>query len=692
MNINTLFVSSSQSNAGSIIITMGLMQLLKSKINKVAFYRPVVEDAPVFNHDIRFMIEHFSLEQTYEESFGIKKNHFESLLAEGKESDAIELIIANLEKLKVKNEFVLIEGIAPAILPFGLGFEFNVELAKNLDSDFILIVNAKNKNAQEILNEITIDVETLKEHEVRSFMNVINRIEANEIEYLQKNAHQIPDLYFMPEVDELDCITINDIHDYLDCELLFGKKEDLNRIVTTKLIAAMSSEHYLERLSEKALIVVPSDRSDIITATILGLYSKNTPNVAGIILTGNLKLSASIEKLLKGLDSFTLPILSTAWDTYQSIVKINEIKVKITPDSSPKIALAMGLFFDHIDAASLLSNLNATTQHSMTPAMFQYTLFEKARNNKKTIVLPESEDERILRACEILLRRGVANIILLGDREEILHRSGVLGLDLSDAQIIDPNTSMLREKFADELYHIRQHKGMQLQAAHDAMSHGTYFGTMLVYKGLADGMVSGASHTTADTVRPALQIIKTAPGISIVSSVFFMCLETQVLVYGDCAVNQNPDANELAQIAISSAKTAKAFGIEPRVAMLSYSTGESGSGEDVEKVKAATHIAKTIDPSLLIEGPIQYDAAIDSHVASIKLPHSDVAGKANVFIFPDLNTGNNTYKAVQRSSGAIAIGPVLQGLSKPINDLSRGCLVEDIVNTVAITAIQAGTV
>ena len=692
MNINTLFVSSSQNNAGSIIITMGLMQLLKSKINKVAFYRPVVEDAPVFNHDIQFMIEHFSLEQTYEESFGIKKNNFESLLAEGKESDAIELIIANLEQLKAKNEFVLIEGIAPAILPFGLGFEFNVELAKNLDSDFILIVNAKNKNAQEILNEITIDVETLKEHEVRSFMNVINRIEPDEIEYLQNNSHQLPDLYFMPEVDELDCITINDIHDYLHCELLFGKKEDLNRIVTTKLIAAMSSEHYLERLSEKALIVVPSDRSDIITATILGLYSKNIPNVSGIILTGNMKLSASIEKLLKGLDSFTLPILSTSWDTYQSVIKINEIKVKITPDSSRKIALAMGLFFDNIDAKSLLIHLNTPTHHSMTPAMFQYTLFEKARNNKKTIVLPESEDERILRASEILLRRGVANIILLGDREEILHRAGVLGLDLSDAQIIDPNTSDLRERFADEFYLIRQHKGLQIQAAHDAMAHGNYFGTMLVYKGLADGMVSGAIHTTADTVRPALQIIKTAPGISIVSSVFFMCLETQVLVYGDCAVNQNPNENELAQIAISSAKTAKAFGIEPRVAMLSYSTGESGSGEDVEKVKAATHIAKTIDPSLLIEGPIQYDAAIDSNVASIKLPHSDVAGKANVFIFPDLNTGNNTYKAVQRSSGAIAIGPVLQGLNKPINDLSRGCLVEDIVNTVAITAIQAGTV
>jgi phosphate acetyltransferase len=454
----------------------------------------------------------------------------------------------------------------------------------------------------------------------------------------------------------------------------------------------MSSEHYLERLSEKALIVVPSDRSDIITATILGLYSKNIPNVAGIILTGNMKLSASIEKLLKGLDSFTLPILSTSWDTYQSVVKINEIKVKITPDSSRKIALAMGLFFDNIDAKSLLIHLNTPTHHSMTPAMFQYTLFEKARNNKKTIVLPESEDERILRASEILLRRGVANIILLGDREGILHRAGILGLDLSDAQIIDPNTSDLRERFADELYLIRQHKGLQIQAAHDAMAHGNYFGTMLVYKGLADGMVSGAIHTTADTVRPALQIIKTAPDISIVSSVFFMCLETQVLVYGDCAVNQNPDANELAQIAISSAKTAKAFGIEPRVAMLSYSTGESGSGEDVEKVKAATHIAKTIDPSLLIEGPIQYDAAIDINVASIKLPHSDVAGKANVFIFPDLNTGNNTYKAVQRSSGAIAIGPVLQGLNKPINDLSRGCLVEDIVNTVAITAIQAGTV
>jgi phosphate acetyltransferase len=369
--------------------------------------------------------------------------------------------------------------------------------------------------------------------------------------------------------------------------------------------------------------------------------------------------------------------------------KIEAIKAKISSTSERKIALGMGLFFDNIDTNLLLSKLNTPSEPIMTPFMFEYTLFEKARAHKKTIVLPESEDERILRAAEIILHRGIANIILLGNEQAITHHAGILGLDISKATIIDPDTSPLLETFTDAFYQMRRHKGLQYHAAQDAMVHGTYFGTMLVHQGMADGMVSGATHTTADTIRPALQIIKTKPGISIVSSVFFMCLDTKVLVYGDCAVNQNPDKNELAQIALSSAQTAKAFDIQPRVAMLSYSTGESGSGEDVDKVKMATRIAKEIQSNLLIEGPIQYDAAVDSEVAYLKLPGSEVAGHANVFIFPDLNTGNNTYKAVQRSSGAIAIGPVLQGLNKPINDLSRGCTVTDIINTVAITAIQA---
>jgi phosphate acetyltransferase len=415
---------------------------------------------------------------------------------------------------------------------------------------------------------------------------------------------------------------------------------------------------------------------------------KNFP-MSWIILTGNLTLPESIKNLLKGLDTFGLQILTTIFDTYQAATKIEGIKAKISSTSERKIALGMGLFFDNIDTALLLSKLDTLAQPIMTPVMFEYTLFEKARANKKTIVLPEGEDERILRATEIILHRGIANIILLGNPDEIAHHAGILGLDISKATIINPDTSPLLETFSDAFYRMRQHKGLQLPAAQDAMVHTTYFGTMLVHQGFADGMVSGATHTTADTIRPALQIIKTKPEVSIVSSLFFMCLDTKVLVYGDCAVNQNPNEHELAQIAISCAKTAKAFDLQPRVAMLSYSTGESGSGEDVEKVKMATRIAKEIQPDLLIEGPIQYDAAVDCDVASLKLPESKVAGKANVFIFPDLNTGNNTYKAVQRSSGAIAIGPILQGLNKPINDLSRGCTLADIVNTVAITAIQA---
>lgn len=692
MNTTALFVSSNQSNSGSILITMGLMQLLKSKIDKVGFFRPIIDGKAEENSDIRFMLEYFNLEQDHKESYGITKHELESYMVEGNLNEAIGKIITKLENLKEKNNFVLIEGMAKSELSQSIGFDINLELAKNLDTDFISIINAKSKTKEAILNEIKIESEAIKHQGVREFMMIANRVSKEDIDLLKTQIEPDMDIYFTPEVEELDCITIKEVKEHLDCEILFGKEKDLNRLISTKLVAAMTSEHYLERVREKALIIVPSDRCDIITSTVLALYSKNIPNVAGMVLTGNLPLSESIKRLLLGLDSLALPILTTVFDTYGAATKINEIKAKIFSSSERKIALGMGLFFDNIDGAKLLSKLDVPTEHIMTPVMFEYNLFEKARSHKKTIVLPESGDERILRAAEIILNRGIAHIILLGKEEEIFHHAGILGLDIAKATVIDPDISPLREIFADTFYQMRLHKGLQMHAAQDAMAHTAYFGTMLVHQGFADGMVSGATHTTADTIRPALQIIKTKPGISIVSSVFFMCLDTKVLVYGDCAVNQNPNENELAQIAISSAQTAKSFGIEPRVAMLSYSTGESGSGEDVEKVKMATLIAKKMQKELLIEGPIQYDAAIDCAVASIKLPNSDVAGHANVLIFPDLNTGNNTYKAVQRSSGAIAIGPILQGLNKPINDLSRGCTVADIINTVAITAIQAGAI
>jgi phosphate acetyltransferase len=321
--------------------------------------------------------------------------------------------------------------------------------------------------------------------------------------------------------------------------------------------------------------------------------------------------------------------------------------------------------------------------------MFEYKLLSMAHKKRKTIVLPESSDERILRAAEIVLRREIADIILLGDEKELREHSLRLGLQLERAKVVNPQDSNYLEEFIERFYEMRKEKGVSRKQAEDAMSHLNYFATMMVALGYADGMVSGAAHATADTIRPALQIIKTKENVSLVSSVFFMCFETKVLVYGDCAINEDPNAKELADIAIASADTAKAFDIEPKVAMLSYSTGESGHGVDVEKVREATAIVKHTRPDLLVEGPIQYDAAINKEVARIKMPNSKVAGEATVFIFPDLNTGNNTYKAVQRSSGAVAIGPILQGLKKPVNDLSRGCLVEDIVNTIAITAIQA---
>jgi phosphate acetyltransferase len=321
--------------------------------------------------------------------------------------------------------------------------------------------------------------------------------------------------------------------------------------------------------------------------------------------------------------------------------------------------------------------------------MFEHQLVERARSDRKHIVLPEGEDDRILVAADRLLRRNVVDLTILGPVDGIAERARTMGLDLSSAVILDPETDPLRSVFAADLTEIRSSKGLALDAAFDLVADVSYFGTMMVWKGLADGMVSGAAHTTAHTIRPALQIIKTTPGVSIVSSVFFMALEDRVLVYGDCAVNPDPNAEQLADIAISSAETSSAFGVDPRIAMLSYSTGSSGSGADVEKVREATRIARERRPDLAIEGPIQYDAAVDASVAKSKLPDSTVAGRATVFIFPDLNTGNNTYKAVQRSANAVAIGPVLQGLRLPVNDLSRGALVEDIINTVVITAVQA---
>jgi phosphate acetyltransferase len=686
LSSKNLYIASSEPNSGSLIITIGVMELLKSRIDKIAFFRPIVTETASLDHDIRFMIEHFNLSQTPQESYGFTLSEVEELLSENKESSIIERLIGRYRSLEEQHDFVLIQGLDQASFSKTLSYNFNHLVAKNLQAPYISVINGKNKTYEQLIHEIDMERVSLKNEYVESIALFLNRLNPHAYRSFQEYDQNIP-VFFMKEIDELNRISVAEVKRSLGCRLLIGK--DLERDIYRSKIAAMQIEHLLNRIENNDLIIVPGDRLDIILAVLYANSAKDFPSIAAILLTGGLIPPENFLTLLQGIDTLNLPILTIDSDTYQSTVMIDAITPTFQPDQPRKIALAMGEFMNAIDTELLLDRIHTIHTDIMTPAMFEYALYQRARTSRKRIVLPESADERILRSAEILLRRDAVDIILLGNEQHIFHHANQLGIDISKATIIDPSTSEWREHYVDQFYRMRSHKGLSFQTAQEAMTHDSYFATMMVYNNHADGMVSGSSHTTQDTILPALQIIKTLPSISLVSSLFFMCLETKVLVYADCAINQDPTASELAEIAISSASSAASFGIEPRIAMLSYSTGTSGHGDDVDKVREATRIVQERHPELLIEGPIQYDAAIDPDVAKIKLPNSPVAGQATIFIFPDLNTGNNTYKAVQRSSHAIAIGPILQGLKKPINDLSRGCEIADIVNTVLITAIQA---
>ncbi len=688
MAVKSLFIASLEPKAGSLIVSMGIMQLLKSRLERVAFFRPIVEKKD--DSDIHFMIQHFNLDQSYEDAYVFEIKEVEELLSDNRYHYIIETLIAKYRALEAKYDFVLIAGLNRDRFSKALEFNINHYIAKNLRSSYISVINGKNKSFSDIRQEIEIERATLAREKIDSIAIFANRLDEEGYKKLLKKYvnHEIL-TFFLPEIEELDMPTVGEVMHALSCQLLLGESADLDRIVRQSKIAAMNIENLLGHIEDGDLIIVPGDRLDAILAVLTANYSKDFPSIAGILLTGNLTPPKEFLKLIFGLRFFNIPILSIADDTYETMMRVTLVPAKIRPNRERKISLAIGSFMNNVDTELLRERVVSSVSLITTPEMFEYSLYERASQERKRIVLPESSDERILRAAEILLRRDVVELILLGSPARINDRATGLGLDISKANIFRPSESALMEPYTQKFLAMRAHKGLTLEAAKDAMEHKTYFATMMVQEGDADGMVSGAIHTTQDTIRPALQIIKTTPDISLVSSLFLMCLETKVLIYADCAVNQDPSAEDLAQIAIASAKSALAFGIEPRIAMLSYSTGDSGKGDDVEKVRRATKIAQKMRPDLLIEGPIQYDAAIDPKIAHKKLPESKVAGQATVYIFPDLNTGNNTYKAVQRSSNAIAIGPILQGLKKPVNDLSRGCEIADIVNTVLITAIQA---
>lgn len=687
MSSNRLFIASRERHSGSLSITVGVMAWLRRHYGRVAFFKPIVLTPKP--PDCRLIKDFFQLNMLDEAMFGVTIDEATQLISQNKKHTLYEKLLQKFQALTQDYDFVLVQGMTLTRHASTIDFDINSEISKHFNAPMISVLNGLNKTASEIEKEIEMEIQSSTHLHDTLFSIFINQITDSQALKMPKNQSNLIPIFRVPYLDELDTPTVKEVTEALQGQLLFEASQSINRLVKRPLIAAMTVENVLKRLQEGDMIIVPGDRTEILTAAIMSLYAKEIPNIAGIVLTGGLKPSPIILNLIEGFRPEEMPIILVETDTYPSAMKTHQVRAHLHASNENKIHLSLGLFDQQVDQACLFKKLGESHSDITTPIMFEYSLFERAKADLKRIVLPESDDPRILQACALLASRQVVHPILLGDAEKITQQSQLLGVDLTGVEIIHPETSPWRAEMIEALYQLRKHKGITREIAKDSIAHINYFATMMVQLGYADGMVSGATHTTADTVRPALQIIKTQANISLVSSVFFMCFDSRVLVYGDCAVNPEPNAQQLSEIALSAAQTAQQFGIDPKVALLSYSTGESGKGEEVEKVRQATRLAQATHPNYPIEGPIQYDAAIDETVAKQKMPNSQVAGQATVFIFPDLNTGNNTYKAVQRAADAIAIGPVLQGLNKPVNDLSRGCLVDDIVNTVAITAIQA---
>ena len=690
-----LYVATSEPNSGKSIVVLGLMRTLLGKTATVGYFRPIIDDFENGKKDnhINTVISHFELDIPYYDCCGFTRSEVVAKYNVGKGGEVFDGIIEKYNQLTERYDFVVVEGTDFSEAGSVMEFDINVLIAKNLGIPAIIVSNGTTRKPSGILGKLKLAYDTFISKEVQVMAVVANKVAQNELGEISKNLQILmPDSVekiVIPLVKSLKNPTLKEISEFLNGKVLFGKKF-LNNQAGSFGVGAMQLHNYLTKFKKDSLVITPGDRADIILGALQASTSVNYPKISGIILTGDITPENSILKLIEGI-KINLPIISVEEGTFDITNKIGNIKSAIYAENSQKITTSIAVFEKYVDTDRLAEKLIKFESKIVTPRMFQYNLLKRAQKQKKRIVLPEGYDERILRAASRLLASGVVDVVLLGNQTKIKSKTDKLGipLDLSRIEIIDPVNSEYIKDFAATFYKLRKHKGVNLDMAKDLMADVSYFGTMMIYKGLADGMVSGAVNTTQHTIRPALQFIKTKPTASVVSSVFFMCLEDRVSVFGDCAINPNPNAEQLAEIAIASADTAQNFGIEPKIAMLSYSSGSSGKGADVDKVREATKLVKAKRPDLKIEGPIQYDAAVDVSIGKSKLPDSEVAGQASVLIFPDLNTGNNTYKAVQRETGALAIGPMLQGLNKPVNDLSRGCTVDDVYNTVIITAIQA---
>lgn len=687
----SVYVITPYAYSGKSFVCLGLMEMIMRSTAKVGYFKPILDDNQKNDDFVKTMISIFKLDMQYEEAYAFTQNELHELQSLGEIDQVYDTIIKKYKALESRFDFVLVDGTGFNEQTSSFGVDFNSSLAQSLNIPALLVLKDTFSTEKELRNHIQLEINEVLSKEVQLLSVFINKATNFSAEIKEKLSKKNPnvDFYFIPEEKNLNSPTIKEVLEAFSANLLF-ETDEIHHSYNQIIVGGMEADNFLNALKENALVVISADRSDLILSAVMAHTSAEYPRISGLLLYGGLQIKPSILKLLQG-NSNLMPILISDTDAYETAVKVNKIHSRIYPKAEQKIKLCLDTFEKNTDKQSLTQKISAFKSDTITPRMFQYNMVQKAKSLQKRIVLPEGTDDRILTAASQLAEDELSYLTILGEPQKIAIRVQELGLKWNEKRIkvINPIDSELYPVYAEKLYELRKDKGMELSQARDLMLDVSYFGTMMVFMGDADGMVSGAVNTTAHTIRPSLQFVKTKQGVKTVSSVFFMLLQDRVLVYGDCAIVPNPTAEQLAEIAISSADSAKAFGIEPKVALLSYSSGSSGTGEDVEKVRTATQIVKELRPDILVEGPIQYDAAVDPKVGKQKMPNSPVAGQANVLIFPDLNTGNNTYKAVQRETGGLAIGPMLQGLRKPVNDLSRGATIPDIYNTVLITAIQS---
>jgi phosphate acetyltransferase len=694
-----VYVTGIDRGDGRQAVELGVMELLSRQVGRVGVFCPLVHTGA--NHMVELLRARYRVDLPVAELHGLGYEEASALAAARGQDELVSVLVDRFRTLERKCQAVLVLGtdFADTNIPDELAF--NARLANEFGALVLPVVGGQRKDRQTIAAEVLNAHRAYADLGCSILATIANRVPPGaEPQLLRELSGKLPEpVYVIPEEPALAAPTVGQLVEATGAEVLLGDAAGLARDVRGFVFGGAMLPAFLAALTEGALVVTPGDRADLLIGS-LAAHAAGAPPIAGVLLTLDQHPGPDVMALAARLAPGT-PVAVVPEGSWPTAATLTPIEGRLGAASPRKAEIALGLFELHVDPAELTKRIELGRSDRVTPMMFEHELLERARTGKRHVVLPEGTEERMLRAAEILLRRNICDLTLLGEEDAIRRKAAGLGITLPEPSeqaepsdrarlwIVDPATSPLRRRFAERYAELRAHKGMTVELALDVVTEVSYFGTLMVLEGIADGMVSGSVHSTAATIRPAFEVIRTSPGAAIVSSVFFMCLADRVLVYGDCAVNPDPDARQLADIAIQAAETAARFGVEPRVAMLSYSTGSSGAGADVDKVRKATELVRERRPDLLVEGPIQYDAAVDPQVAATKLPGSDVAGRATVLIFPDLNTGNNTYKAVQRSAGAVAVGPVLQGLRKPVNDLSRGATVQDIVNTVAITAVQA---